>query len=518
MEQLLLIIDEICRNLILLRKKEWISMKKYLILIGLMTNLAARNFAIVKNETNKELGIALGLKWYGWAIPGNDQPIISFKHSDILQKIQQAMPTVFNFSAPVLLQQKYHKHEVEHYKLPAHAAVFIDTNIYCPDEIRVDHMQEHTTKKLDTSRSCNNVFVISQDKDTTRISAYDIHLYSLLLSNHLHGLSFFTDTLASRDGITGLKIAASDDGKKFTYITKEHPEYILQGQKTLFPLIGQKVFRDPSMARGTDGNYHLAWSASWGKERDGGAYFGYAQSPDLIHWSLPHMVVVGQMPKEQEIMFCGHDHHQCPFDVTQQLSHVNGLENAVNAWAPEIVYLQQQQEYMIIWTSKTDAANANMIMYYITTKDFKDLDGKQVNRLFAPTYNVIDGTILQDGANYYLVYKNEDEKKLYITGPASDPRIDWSSLDNKKILIHDKSYNEGPSVTKIGNEWFVFYDHYFGTPYLSTFQHYGAYKSTDFVHWQEAKEVEIPQGTRHGSIFDADAHHIRALAQLQHEL
>src|SRR5580693_7125015 len=42
-----------------------------------------------------------------------------------------------------------------------------------------------------------------------------------------------------------------------------------------------KQFRDPSIARGPDGVFHLVWTAGWHGEQG----FGYADSKDLIHWS-----------------------------------------------------------------------------------------------------------------------------------------------------------------------------------------------------------------------------------------
>ena len=57
----------------------------------------------------------------------------------------------------------------------------------------------------------------------------------------------------------------------------------------LEPSIGsQRVMRDPSIARGKDGIYHLVWTTSW----KGDLGFGYAQSKDLIHWTEPRMINV----------------------------------------------------------------------------------------------------------------------------------------------------------------------------------------------------------------------------------
>ena len=72
----------------------------------------------------------------------------------------------------------------------------------------------------------------------------------------------------------------------------------------LKPKVGnQKVMRDPSIARGPDGTYHLVWTSSW----RGDLGFGYSNSKDLIHWSEQKFIPVME------------------FDTS-----------TVNVWAPEL--------------------------------------------------------------------------------------------------------------------------------------------------------------------------------------
>jgi beta-xylosidase len=77
----------------------------------------------------------------------------------------------------------------------------------------------------------------------------------------------------------------------------------------LAPKVGkQKVMRDPSIAQGPDGTFHLVWTSSW----KGDLGFGYASSKDLIHWSEQQFIPV--MANEP---------------------------STVNVWAPEIMYDKQ---------------------------------------------------------------------------------------------------------------------------------------------------------------------------------
>ncbi|MBQ1584862.1 MAG: arabinosidase, partial [Muribaculaceae bacterium] len=55
----------------------------------------------------------------------------------------------------------------------------------------------------------------------------------------------------------------------------------------------ERVMRDPSIVRGPDGTFHLVWTTQWMGSRG----FGYASSPDLIHWSEQRVIdVMGDIP------------------------------------------------------------------------------------------------------------------------------------------------------------------------------------------------------------------------------
>jgi len=120
--------------------------------------------------------------------------------------------------------------------------------------------------------------------------------------------------------------------------------------KTLLkPEIGtQKVMRDPSIARGKDGTYHLVWTTSWKGDKG----FGYASSKDLIHWSEQRLLPV--MAHEP---------------------------TTVNVWAPELFYDDEADRFIIIWASTIpfrfprgiEEEDNNHRMYYTTPKILKRL-------------------------------------------------------------------------------------------------------------------------------------------------
>lgn len=140
------------------------------------------------------------------------------------------------------------------------------------------------------------------------------------------------------------------DGLRFIYSTDGLRWDTIQGT-FLTPEVGkQKVMRDPSIAVGADGTFHLVWTSSWRGDRG----FGYSSSKDLIHWEKQRFIEV--MPDT----------------------------NTVNVWAPELFFDDEKKQFLIVWAScipgkfpdgQEDHKN-NHRLYYTTTKDFKK---------FAPT-------------------------------------------------------------------------------------------------------------------------------------
>ena len=69
----------------------------------------------------------------------------------------------------------------------------------------------------------------------------------------------------------GLRFAFSHDGYNWSNV----PGLFLKAH------VDKGIMRDPSICRGPDGTWHLAWTSAW----RGNNGFGYAHSKDLVHWS-----------------------------------------------------------------------------------------------------------------------------------------------------------------------------------------------------------------------------------------
>ena len=226
-----------------------------------------------------------------------------------------------------------------------------------------------------------------------------------------------------------------------------------------------KIMRDPSIAKGKDGLYHMVWTTDW----RGGNGFGYANSKDLIHWS-----------KQQYIPVMKHE------------------PDVVNVWAPEIFYDEDQDRYIIVWASTIpfrfekgieDEKN-NHRMYYVTTKDFKTFSDTKL--FLDPGFSVIDCVIVKRGkADYALIIKdntrpNRNLKVAFGTSPLgpfnniSEPYSDYLS--------------EGPTVIQQDGKYIIYYDNY-GE------KNYKALRTSDFKSFEDISEqIKLPEGHKHGTI------------------
>ena len=132
-------------------------------------------------------------------------------------------------------------------------------------------------------------------------------------------------------------------------------------------------------------------------------------------------------------------------------------------------------------------------MYFTTTKDFVNFSETKI--FLEPGFNVIDATISNYGSSYFMIIKDETylpeaKKTLHIL--FSDNLYDWD------VPISDAiSWNwvEGPTITKINDNWVVYFDQY-------KKESFGAITSSNLVKWEDISEkINLPNGIRHGTVF-----------------
>ena len=265
------------------------------------------------------------------------------------------------------------------------------------------------------------------------------------------------------NGQDGLHLALSTNGYQWQAVNND--------ASVLRPKIGAMLIRDPCLAEGPDGTFHLVWTSGWTTQS--GKVIGYSSSKDLVHWSEQRAIAL--MENEPATR---------------------------NIWAPEIFYERDHHRWLVFWSStipgkfpdsdQSGDDGYNHRIYCATTPDFRTFSASRL--FYEPGFEIIDATILQVADRFYLFFKDERRQPLkknlrYAVaaspegpyGPPSEPFTgDWV---------------EGPSAIRIGDEYLVYFDHY-APP-----QYYGAVRSKDLRHWQDcSKEMSFPNGHRHGTV------------------
>lgn len=264
-----------------------------------------------------------------------------------------------------------------------------------------------------------------------------------------------------------------NNGEDGLYLAAASPDgltwRVLNGNKPLLrPEVGEnKLMRDPSIAQGPDGTFHMVWTTSWR-----GKTIGYASSKDLRHWS-------------------------------QQKAFTVGEEGTINCWAPEIFYEATAKEFVIVWAStikgrfrETDGMGNNDYnhrLYVVRTLDFVTISKPEL--FYDPGFQVIDGAVFRVGKRWAMVAKNEtlkpEAKYLFLTF-ADSLQGPWTKPTEP---ISGKQWAEGPTPVRMGGAWHIYFDKYRD-------KHYGLLRSKDLKTWEDLTDrLRFPEGARHGTAF-----------------
>jgi hypothetical protein len=237
----------------------------------------------------------------------------------------------------------------------------------------------------------------------------------------------------------------------------------------------KKQFRDPSLALGPDGVFHLVWTSAW--HDDPG--FGCASSRDLIHWGPQQFVPV----------------------MTNEPA-------TVNVWAPEIFRDDAGDSWIIAWAStipgrfpdKLEKHENNHRLYFTTTRDFINFTPAKL--FFDAGFSVIDPFILKDDGHYVLVCKDNSRTNLNLrVAFGKSPAGPWENVSE----AFTQKFTEGPCALKIGSDWLIYFDAY-------REKKYGAVKTRDFHAFTDiTDEVSFPPGHKHGTALQVPAEILQGL-------
>jgi len=274
----------------------------------------------------------------------------------------------------------------------------------------------------------------------------------------------FTSFRGSGDG---LHLAYSHDARDWTEL----------GRVFLKPEVGSKLMRDPHILHGPDGRYHMVWTSGW---NDKG--IGYASSKDLVEWS------------EQRFL-----------PLTEK------IEGVETTWAPELYWLEDQQSYLIVWSSAVPMVGkqgAQHRAWHVLTKDFETFTEPKI--FFDPGFNNIDTTMVTLGGKSVIFLKETDDQPREIWGAirtavADHPLGPYRLIDEPVV---EKERAEGPAAVVIDDTVTVYFDYYVN-------HRYGARETGDLREWKDVTgSTSVVGGQRHGSILEVPG---EVLARLREE-
>lgn len=222
----------------------------------------------------------------------------------------------------------------------------------------------------------------------------DIQTYSTISTEKPDVAYLFAYFLGNAPEQERLSYAVSTDGYNFKALNG--------GGAVWKSSVGTECLRDPYIFKGEDGFYYMLAtdmksSLGWNSNRN----LLSAKSTDLVHW----------------------------FDETSiEIANKYPLmQGADRAWAPQAIYDPEKESYMIYFAARVPGRDDRTIMYYAYSKDMKRLDTEPA-LLFAPKNgnDAIDSDIIYQKGKYYMYYKNETNKRIYLatadhaSGPYSE--------------------------------------------------------------------------------------------------
>ncbi len=260
----------------------------------------------------------------------------------------------------------------------------------------------------------------------------------------------------------------ADEGLRFLY-SEDGIHWDSIAGTWLAPTLGDSIMRDPSIVVGPDSTFHLVWTIAW----KGDTGFGYSSSRDLVNWS------------EQ-----------------RRIPAMDSVVSTQNLWAPELFYDDVKGQYMVVYASCVPDAGFdvgieeeknNHRLYYVTTMDFTTFSDPKL--FYEPGFSCIDATLVKRGPeDYVMVVKDNTRPNRNIkVAFAKDAEGPYTAASEP----FTESFTEGPSVAKVGDEYYIYYDTY--RKFI-----YSAHKTSDFKTFTDVTDsISVPSGHKHGTIFRA---------------
>lgn len=252
--------------------------------------------------------------------------------------------------------------------------------------------------------------------------------------------------------------AVSDDGYHFKPLNGNKP--VITHTK------GKKCVRDPYVFKGQDEYYYIVGT-------DMKCIEGWESNHALVTWRSKDLI---NWEDETIIDMC---------DLGGEFA------NTTRAWAPQAMWDEKKNMYMLYWAHSTKENNIAG-MYYAHTADFRTITTP------APLYcrycHAIDGDIIynENDKLYYLYFKYEENQTIAyvtsenLTGPYKDEPVEVSLAP---------SGVEGSEMYKIqgSDKWVMIMDEYSKGRFFMQ-------ETTDFHNFVPVSDYDMNFGPRHGSV------------------
>ena len=236
-------------------------------------------------------------------------------------------------------------------------------------------------------------------------------------------------------------IGESEHGEQIYFsLSKDglHWNDLNNGQPVLVSDIGEKGVRDPFLIRDEKNNMfyliatdcRIASNKGWGAAQfEGSRDLIIWKSEDLVHWNKPWNVTVG-------------------------------VEGAGCVWAPEAIYDEEKDEFLVFWASMTklgDDKDAKQRIFASYTKDFVNFSKPEL--YIERGSHVIDTDIIRVEDGYIRFSKDETTKNIRVDFGTT---LDKESFTDIYCPVLDNLYGvEGPIAFRLSDgKWCLLVDRY----------------------------------------------------------
>jgi hypothetical protein len=289
--------------------------------------------------------------------------------------------------------------------------------------------------------------------------------------------AYFTGNAPEQEQI---HFAYSYDGFNFELLNDGKP---IIGSDTIAIMKG---VRDPHILRGHDGYFYMVvtdmqCSRGWASNRG----IVLMRSKDMVTW----------------------EHHTVHFPEKYKGTN---LEHVTRVWAPQTIFDEKAQKYLIYFSLLTDDGSIpyDRVYYAYANADFSDLEGTP-EVFFDYQQAAIDTDIVQDQfGTYHIFFKTEGSKvkglKQYVARDLSDWKS-WRMIDG--YCQDTKEAVEGSGVFPLlEGGWCLMYDCYMNG-------HYQFCKSPDLLFFKAYKNTETKGmfTPRHGTIMQITKKELKRL-------